>query len=105
VLGFASPFRINALAVAPAFWLLPQRPRNGHVTMLRQINRGGALTIALALALVCGVTACGIKGPLRPAPKTQATPPSPPPIDNPATPPATTSPALPPPSSSSERRP
>jgi len=73
--------------------------------MLRQFNRRGALTIALALAMLCGVSACGIKGPLRPAPKTEATPPSPPPIDNPATPPATTSPALPPPSSSSERRP
>ncbi|HKU86819.1 MAG TPA: lipoprotein [Casimicrobiaceae bacterium] len=73
--------------------------------MLRQFNRRSAPRIALALALVCGVAACGIKGPLRPAPKTEAAPSSPPPIDNPATPPATTSPALPPPSSSSERRP
>jgi predicted small lipoprotein YifL len=72
--------------------------------MLRQFKRRSALTIALALAMLCGVTACGIKGPLRPAPKTEATPP-PAPIDNPATPPATTSPALPPPSSSSERSP
>ena len=72
--------------------------------MLRQFNRRSALTVALALATLCGVTACGIKGPLRPAPKTVTTPSSPP-IDNPATPPATTSPALPPPSSSSERRP
>ena len=57
----------------------------------------------LACTMLIGVVGCGIKGPLRPAPKTTATPP-PPPIDNPATPPPTTSPALPPPSTP-ERRP
>jgi predicted small lipoprotein YifL len=92
VLGFAPPFRI------------PEALQNGNVTMLRQFNRRGALTIALALVMSCGVAACGIKGPLRPAPKTDAKAPAAP-IDNPATPPATTSPALPPPSSSSERTP
>jgi predicted small lipoprotein YifL len=51
----------------------------------------------IVVATLAGVSGCGIKGPLRPAPKAAATPP-PPPIDNPATPPATTSPALPPPS-------
>ena len=61
-------------------------------------NSTVALRAALIVAMLAGVAACGIKGPLRPPPKAVATPP-PPPIDNPAIPPATTSPALPPPSS------
>ena len=61
------------------------------------------LAAALVFATVAGVAACGIKGPLRPAPKAAVTPP--PPIDNPATPPATTAPALPPPSTAPERKP
>lgn len=60
------------------------------------------LAAALVFATVAGVAACGIKGPLRPAPKAAVTPP---PIDNPATPPATTAPALPPPSTAPERKP
>jgi predicted small lipoprotein YifL len=69
-----------------------------HVMMLRQfIVRGAAA--AFACSMLIGVAGCGIKGPLRPPPKTT------PPIDNPATPPATTSPALPPPSAPPERRP
>jgi predicted small lipoprotein YifL len=52
------------------------------------------LRIAGASVLVAGIAACGIKGPLRPPPKSAATPPA---AVNPATPPATTSPALPPP--------
>jgi predicted small lipoprotein YifL len=55
-----------------------------------------AVTLAVALA---GLAACGVKGPLRPPPKTIPPAAMPPPIDNPATPPPTTSPALPPPSS------
>jgi predicted small lipoprotein YifL len=72
--------------------------------MLRQFHRKGVLAAALVVALLAGVGGCGIKGPLRAAPKAQATPP-PPPIDNPATPPRTTSPALPPPSSTTDPRP
>jgi predicted small lipoprotein YifL len=66
-------------------------------TMLRQFPCTGALAAMLLAVTFAGVSGCGIKGPLRPAPKAAATPP-PPPIDNPATPPKTTSPALPPPS-------
>jgi predicted small lipoprotein YifL len=75
-----------------------------HITMLRQFTvRSAAALLACAMMIV--VAGCGIKGPLRAAPKTTTAPP-PPPIDNPATPPATTSPALPPPSAPpAERRP
>ncbi|MEO8538011.1 MAG: lipoprotein [Betaproteobacteria bacterium] len=73
-------------------------------TMLRQFITGGLVRAVLIAAMLAGVTACGIKGPLRPAPKAVA-PPPPPAVDNPATPPATTSPALPPPSSTNERKP
>jgi predicted small lipoprotein YifL len=73
-------------------------------TMLRQFHRKGVLAAALVVALLASVGGCGIKGPLRPAPKATATPP-PPPLDNPATPPRTTSPALPPPSSTTDPRP
>jgi hypothetical protein len=69
--------------------------------MLRQFQGRSALVAAIACALVCN--GCGIKGPLRPAPKTTTAPP-PPQIDNPARPPATTSPALPPPSQSGDQR-
>ena len=72
--------------------------------MLRQSSRR-ALCAALVVAMAAGLTACGIKGPLRPAPKSAPAAAAPPPIDNPATPPATTSPALPPPSALPERRP
>ena len=48
------------------------------------------------LAAVAMLAACGVKGPLRPPPK--STPAARAPTENPATPPATTSPALPPPS-------
>jgi predicted small lipoprotein YifL len=79
------------------------RARRVHVTMLRQFTvRSAAALLACAMMIV--VAGCGIKGPLRAAPKTTTAPP-PPPIDNPATPPATTSPALPPPSAPPERRP
>ncbi len=71
--------------------------------MLRQFITGGVVRALLIAAMLAGVTACGIKGPLRPAPKAVAPPP--PAVDNPATPPATTSPALPPPSSTNERKP
>jgi predicted small lipoprotein YifL len=74
-----------------------------HVMMLRQFDRRRALVAALTLAMLAGAAGCGIKGPLRPAPKAAATT-TPPPIENPATPPATTSPALPPPSTP-ERKP
>ncbi|HXU66802.1 MAG TPA: lipoprotein [Casimicrobiaceae bacterium] len=66
--------------------------------MLRQSGCPRVLHAALALALIASVAACGIKGPLRPAPKNVPPIAMPPPIANPATPPATTSPALPPPS-------
>ncbi|HET7135251.1 MAG TPA: lipoprotein [Casimicrobiaceae bacterium] len=52
-----------------------------------------AATLAAAVAMLA---ACGVKGPLRPPPK--STPAARAPTENPATPPATTSPALPPPS-------
>ena len=55
-----------------------------------------AVTITLMLA---SLAACGVKGPLRPPPKSVPATALPPPIDNPATPPPATSPALPPPSS------
>jgi predicted small lipoprotein YifL len=70
--------------------------------MLRQFRFSSVLAVAALVATLAGVTACGIKGPLRPAPKAAVTPP---PIDNPAIPPATTSPALPPPASTPERKP
>jgi predicted small lipoprotein YifL len=70
--------------------------------MLRQFRCHSVFAAVLAFAALTGISGCGIKGPLRPAPKAVV---APPPIDNPATPPATTSPALPPPASSSERRP
>jgi predicted small lipoprotein YifL len=74
--------------------------------MVRQFHCKSALAAALIAAMLASVGGCGIKGPLRPAPKTTATPkPSAPPIDNPATPPRTTSPALPPPSSTTDRTP
>jgi multidrug efflux pump subunit AcrA (membrane-fusion protein) len=66
--------------------------------MLRQFTFRGALVAGLVGAALA-FAGCGIKGPLRPAPKATATPP-PPPAENPARAPATTSPALPPPSSS-----
>ncbi|HET8832910.1 MAG TPA: lipoprotein [Casimicrobiaceae bacterium] len=72
--------------------------------MLRQFRFRSAAQGALVAALVASVAACGIKGPLRPAPKAVVTPPRPP-IDNPAIPPTTTSPALPPPSSTTDRTP
>jgi len=75
--------------------------------MLRQFIRRAAL-VAAAVVLGSTVPGCGIKGPLRPAPKAApaaATSPPPPPIDNPATPPAMTSPALPPPTAPPERKP
>jgi len=76
-------------------------------TMVRQSPFERALAAALIVSTLVGVAACGIKGPLRPAPKEAVTPaPALPPIDNPATLPATTSPALPPPSSTpAERQP
>jgi predicted small lipoprotein YifL len=61
------------------------------------------LRVGAVAALAGSLVACGIKGPLRPPPKSvpaQATPPS---NANPATPPATTSPALPPPSAPGDR--
>jgi len=66
--------------------------------MLRQFTFRGALVAGL-VAGALSVGGCGIKGPLRPAPKATATPP-PAPTENPARAPTTTSPALPPPSSS-----
>ena len=71
--------------------------------MFRQFR--SPLAAVVAVLLIAGLASCGIKGPLRPAPKSAPAAAAPPPIDNPATPPRTTSPALPPPSSSSERTP
>ncbi|HET8876085.1 MAG TPA: lipoprotein [Casimicrobiaceae bacterium] len=67
--------------------------------MPRQSIHARALVAATLAVLVAIVSACGIKGPLRPAPKTTPATATPPATANPATPPATTSPALPPPSS------
>src|SRR5205809_337341 len=78
-------------------------------TMLRQFHSRGLLAAALIAGMLTSMGGCGIKGPLRPAPKATVTPPTPPlpppTIDNPATPPLTTSPALPPPSSTTYGRP
>jgi predicted small lipoprotein YifL len=71
----------------------------GFTAMPRQSIHARALVAAMLAALVATVAACGIKGPLRPAPKTIPATSIPPATANPATPPATTSPALPPPSS------
>jgi predicted small lipoprotein YifL len=73
--------------------------------MLRQSDRLRVLAPLMFVAMMASLAGCGIKGPLRPAPKSAPATAAPPPIDNPATPPATTSPALPPPSGSSERQP
>jgi predicted small lipoprotein YifL len=69
--------------------------------MLRQSPLTRALAAALILSTLAGIGGCGIKGPLRPAPKSVVSPAPPPspPTDNPAIPPPMTSPALPPPSS------
>ncbi|MDQ2916407.1 MAG: lipoprotein [Casimicrobiaceae bacterium] len=65
--------------------------------MLRQSDRSRALAVVVIFAMIAGLTACGIKGPLRPLPKVVPATAMPPAIPNTATPPATTSPALPPP--------
>lgn len=72
--------------------------------MSRQSSRRVACA-ALVVAIAAVLPACGIKGPLRPAPKSAPAAAPPPAIDNPAIPPATTSPALPPPAAIPERRP
>jgi len=66
--------------------------------MPRQSMRKRALCAATIAVAVAGVAACGIKGPLRPPPKSVPSPATAPSTTNPATPPPTTSPALPPPS-------
>jgi predicted small lipoprotein YifL len=66
----------------------------GFTTMSRQSVRARALRIAVVAALITSLAGCGIKGPLRPPPKSPSAPSS---STNPATAPATTSPALPPP--------
>ncbi|MGE5104761.1 MAG: LPS translocon maturation chaperone LptM [Betaproteobacteria bacterium] len=67
-------------------------------TMLRHSPRCRA-RIALVVALAATLASCGIKGPLRPPPKSEPGAATPPRNGEPATPPATTSPALPPPTS------
>jgi predicted small lipoprotein YifL len=71
----------------------------GFTAMPRQSIHARALGVAVLAAFVATVSACGIKGPLRPAPKAASAAATPPANANPATPPATTSPALPPPNS------
>jgi predicted small lipoprotein YifL len=61
--------------------------------MLRQSDSLRALRAGMMFVLIATVAACGIKGPLRPAPKSVPATATPPPIANPATPPAMTSPA------------
>jgi predicted small lipoprotein YifL len=71
----------------------------GFTTMPRQSIHARALGAAMLLAIAATVTACGIKGPLRPPPKATPAAAAPPTTANPATAPPTTSPALPPPNS------
>lgn len=71
--------------------------------MLRQSDSLRALRAGVMFVLIATVAACGIKGPLRPAPKRAAA--APPPIANPATPPAMTSPAQAPSPAPPERKP
>ncbi|MGE5172060.1 MAG: LPS translocon maturation chaperone LptM [Rudaea sp.] len=66
--------------------------------MLRH-SPGRRARVALVVALAAMLAACGIKGPLRPAPKSEPPAATSPRTGEPATPPATTSPALPPPTS------
>jgi predicted small lipoprotein YifL len=68
----------------------------GFAAMRRQFSMHAAVRAAAIAALFAVLAGCGVKGPLRPAPK--STPEAKAPTVNPATPPATTSPALPPPS-------
>jgi len=65
--------------------------------MRRQFFALSVLRVATIALVVAGVAACGVKGPLRPPPKSTPAENSAAPGANPATPPATTSPALPPP--------
>jgi predicted small lipoprotein YifL len=71
----------------------------GFTAMPRQSIHVRALVAVMLAALVATVSACGIKGPLRPAANATPATATPPTTANPATPPATTSPALPPPTS------
>ncbi|HEY3554021.1 MAG TPA: lipoprotein, partial [Casimicrobiaceae bacterium] len=69
----------------------------GLTAMRRQFFAQPVLRAAMIVLVTAAVTACGVKGPLRPPPKSApATPPTAP-NANPPTPPPTTSPALPPP--------
>jgi len=65
---------------------------------LRRVLPVALRAVAITLVLA-SLAACGVKGPLRPPPKSVPATALPPPIDNPAIPPPATSPALPPPSS------
>jgi predicted small lipoprotein YifL len=71
----------------------------GFTAMPRQSIHARALGVAVLAAFVATVSACGIKGPLRPAANATPATATPPTTANPARPPATTSPALPPPTS------
>jgi predicted small lipoprotein YifL len=89
MLGFTTMSRQSAGRAAVVRRRPPRRERVLPVALR-------AVAIGLMLA---GLAACGVKGPLRPPPRTVPATALPPPIDNPATPPPATSPALPPPSS------
>ncbi|HET9670998.1 MAG TPA: lipoprotein [Casimicrobiaceae bacterium] len=67
--------------------------------MRRQFFAQPVLRAATIALVVAGLAACGVKGPLRPPPKSAPASNSTAPSANPPTPPPTTSPALPPPTS------
>jgi predicted small lipoprotein YifL len=64
----------------------------GFAAMRRQFSLHAALRAGAIAAAVAMLGGCGVKGPLRPPPK--SVPEAKTPVENPATPPATTSPGL-----------